>query len=206
MLSVRLRPMSNVGFAFGILSLVGVLSLFFSELCKHHRRKQMRHVGFEEIIPLLLPVHVAALREWTDPRHETELRRQVNPAAFRSVQRRRIRILIEVTKRIVHNTALLQDIGASQFYGGNPLMVQLGEELVEAGIRVRAYALLLLLRLYHRKATLVLGPFAFPQEFATLQKTIISDLLPAYELFKSKAAGFTSLRSTGFVEPLLNNL
>lgn len=198
--------MSNVAFAFGILSLLGVMSLFVGELCRHHRRKQMRNVGFEEIIPLLQPVHLEALREWTDPRHEMELRRHSNAGAFRSAQRRRIRILIEVTKRILHNTALLQDIGASQLEGGNALMEQLGGELVEAGITVRCYALVFLLRLYGRRAALILGPFAFPQELAKLQNTILSDLLPSYEKLKSKAAWFTLLRGTGFAETLLNSL
>jgi hypothetical protein len=198
--------MSNLAFVFCFALLAGVPVVIVYALVTHHRRKQMREVAFSEIIPLLMPANLPALLEMTNPYQENYLRGHLTRSEFRRVQRRRIRVLIEITKRILSNTALVQDLGAGQLYTRNNLMAELGEELVDAGARVRMYALLVLLRLYGRKLTLALGPFAFSPEFADLQHAVSFDLVPAYQLLKNKAAEFTLLRSAGFVEPLLQNL
>lgn len=198
--------MSNLSFALCLIPLAGVFSIFVFALVKHHRRKQVREVGFDEIIPFLTPTNLAPLLELTNSQNENYLRNHMSESALRVIQRRRVRLLIEITKRILRNTGLLQDLAASQLYSRNPLMAKLAEELIDVGATVRMYSMLALMRLYLRKAVLALGPFAFSTRLADFEKTVASDLVPAYERLKSKAAHFALLRSAASLEPLMQNL
>jgi len=198
--------MSNLSFALCILPFAGVISIFILALAKHHRRKQLREVGFDEVIPFLTPTNLATLLELTNPQNEKYLRSSVSKSEFRVVQRRRVRLLIEITKRILRNTGLLQDLAASQLYSCNPLMAKLAEELIDVGATTRMYSLFALTRLYLRKVVLALGPFAFSTRLADFEKMVASDLVPAYECLKSKAAHFALLRSAALLEPLMQNL
>src|SRR5579884_1444249 len=198
--------MSNFSFALCLFPLVGVMGVFALALSKHHRRKQMREAGFDEVIPFLAPTHLCAMLEWTDPKNESYLRSRNREPEFRAIQRRQLRLLIETTKRILRNSGLLQDLAAGQLYAENILLAKLAEELIEVGAKVRIYSLSVLMRLYWKKAVLALGPLAFSTQLADLEKTVSSSLVPTYQQLKSKIVDFTLLRSAGFVEQLIQNL
>lgn len=192
--------MNNIGFAVSLTFPAAALLLMLTALVRHQRRTKEKDI--DDVAPFFLPVNLSALAEFTSPAHERYLR----DSDARSMQRKRVRVLIELTKRMFHNAGLLQDLGAGQRCHHNPLLMNLGEELIDTGVQVRLCALLILPRLYIGRTMLAMGPFAFPFRCSDVRKPVVSDLVPAYELLKIKAIHFAVLKSAGFLDILAQNL
>lgn len=110
-----------------------------------HRAKGM----LEEVGTVTRPVDLAAFRNLVDPAEDEFLRANLPPAAFRRVQRERLRAAIVYVQRSAANAAVLLRIGEAMSRE-EPEMAALGREIADAALRLRMYALMVLVVLHAR--------------------------------------------------------
>ncbi len=103
----------------------------------------------EEIGTVTRPVDLAAFRNLVDPAEDEFLRQSLPPAAFRRVQRQRLRAAIVYVERSAANAAVLLRIGEA-LRREDPAAAAMGQEIADAALRLRVYALLVLAILHTR--------------------------------------------------------
>ena len=89
----------------------------------------------------LRPVDVIAFRNLVDSDEEQFLRENLPSAAFRSVQRERMRAAVEYVHCVAHNASVLLRLGEAARLSADPEIAQAGRDLVESALRIRIYAL-----------------------------------------------------------------
>jgi hypothetical protein len=99
-------------------------------------RKQMRVLDIE------------AFRNLVDVREEEFLRKNLETAQFRMVQRARLLAAAEYIVCASRNAAILHRFGEAARYSPNPSVAAAGEKLVNTAIRFRLYAFHGIARLY----------------------------------------------------------
>ena len=102
----------------------------------------------QHLAGLLLPVDVEAFRNLVDPAEEQFLRANLPPAAFRRIQRERLRAAIEYISCTARNAAVLVRVGEAARGSSDPVVAATGGELVDSAIRLRLYAFRSMVKLY----------------------------------------------------------
>jgi hypothetical protein len=93
-------------------------------------------------------VDVEAFRNLIDPEEQEYLRSQLPPAAFRKIQRERLRAAAEYISCAAHNAAVLLRMAEAARHSPDPQVTAMAEKLVENAIQLRLYALRAIPRLY----------------------------------------------------------
>jgi len=106
----------------------------------------------EELEGRIHPVDLDAFRNLTDPQEEDYLRANLRPGQFRSIQRERCRSALDYIRNSAHNAAFLMRMGEAATRSEDPRVAHAGRQLVDAALRLRAYAMLSSLQLYARMA------------------------------------------------------
>jgi hypothetical protein len=108
--------------------------------------------GLEDLAGCIRPVDLVAFRNLTDPEEEKFLRANLLPDEFRAIQRERIQAAMDYIRNTAHNAAFLLRLGETAARSTDPRIALAGRQLVDSALRLRAYALLSIAKLYVRKA------------------------------------------------------
>jgi hypothetical protein len=193
--------MSNVMFVLWMGFSAGLLCLFFYAAVLNIRNRNVRDVDLGEMIPSFLPVNVEPLA--TAIKSGSEDPRQGNTAA----ELQRVQLTIDSLRRMSHNAALLQRVGYSQLRSPNPLICELAQQMIDAGVHVRLYSFVGLAALHTwSHLRFIIGPLTHLPRVAHLQELLSSALVPAYEQLKDKAANLTCLKFSSLSEELAQSL
>lgn len=199
--------MSDTLFALWIGLSAVLLVLFIYAALSNLRSHQGRPVALDDLIPSFMPVDVEAFAELTDPTYERQLKQRLSGKELVIAQQKRIESTIELLRRMTGNAALLQRLGYSHLESSNPLIRDLAQQMIDAGVHVRFYTfvgliVLRLCRTFHLNPAQIM-PVARVSE---LQKMMAENLLPAYEHMKEKAGNLTCLKFSALHEALSQNL
>ena len=93
-------------------------------------------------------VDVEAFRNLIDPNEEDYLRGKLHPAAFRKIQRERLRTAAEYILCAAHNAAVLLSLAEAARLSPDPNVAAMAEKLIDNAIRLRLYAFQAIPRLY----------------------------------------------------------
>ncbi len=116
----------------------------------------------DDVVHFLHPVDVSLAESLLDPAADFELRWHSTPRAYREAQRRRMRLYLELVRRMSHNSKVLVEFGNAivrpETADGNGenggaqsnSSSSLASELQRAAISVRLYTLLALVKLRFR--------------------------------------------------------
>jgi hypothetical protein len=96
------------------------------------------------------PIDLEAFRNLVDPGEEDYLHANLSPSHFRAVQRERMRAALEYVGNAAHNAAFLLRMGEAATQSPDPRIAQAGSQLIDSALRLRAYALLSIAKLYVR--------------------------------------------------------
>src|ERR1700678_2005920 len=147
----------------------------------------------DDVIPFLYPVDISLAESLLDPASEFEYRWNLSPRQFRAAQRKRMRLYLELTRRMAHNSRVLVEYADAEKNSPDPRRASLAVALQEKAIEVRLYALLagikLRLCLFLRSDILAALP-----ALAHLRTTCDIDGLETYSALKTVAtAAFVQL-------------
>jgi hypothetical protein len=106
----------------------------------------------EDLAGRTKPVDIDAFRNLMDPGEEDFLRASLLPQEFRAIQRERIRAASEYIRNTAHNAACLLRLGEAAARSADPRIALAGRQLIDSALRLRAYALLSVCKLYLRMA------------------------------------------------------
>ena len=97
----------------------------------------------DDVIPFLYPVDISLAESLLDPAAEFEYRWKLSPSQFRAAQRKRMRMYLELTRRMAHNSRVLVEYADAEKNSPDPQRVSLASALQEKAIEVRLYSLLI---------------------------------------------------------------
>ncbi len=103
----------------------------------------------EDVGTVTRPVDLEAFQNLLDPAEDEFLRAMLPPAVFRRVQRERLRAAIGYVERSAANAAVLLRIGEA-LGKEEPAVAAIGREIVTAALRLRMYAILVIMILHLR--------------------------------------------------------
>jgi hypothetical protein len=106
-----------------------------------------RDVDADDVVPFLYPVDISLAESLLDPAAEFESRWKLSRAEFREAQRKRMRLYLELTRRMAHNAKVLIEYADAEKRSLDPRRVGLGTALQEKAIGVRLYSLLIGIKL-----------------------------------------------------------
>jgi hypothetical protein len=171
----------------------GVLACVYMLHCAWTRFPR-RDVDVDDVIPFLYPVDISLAESLLDPAAEFECRWTLGPLQFREAQRKRIRLFLEVTRRMAHNAKVLVEYAHShsEKNGDDPHRSSLASELQEKAIGVRLYSLLIGVKLrfwlvFHGEI------FNTMPVLSHLRTAGEIDGLQTYSALKAAAAAFVQL-------------
>jgi hypothetical protein len=198
--------MSDTLFALWIGLSVAMLLLFLFAAVASLRNRQGRPVALEELIPSFLPVDVEAFADLIGSAADG-VGQELSPEEFVALQRRRTQLAMKSLRRMASNAALLQRLGYSQLHCGNPLISDLAQQMIDAGVHVRLYTFigLVVLRassIFRLTSIEVLSA----AKVAELQNMLSGSLIPSYEQLKDKAGNLACLKFSGLHEALSQSL
>jgi hypothetical protein len=101
----------------------------------------------DDVIPFLYPVDVSLAESLLDPAVEFGYRWKLNPRQFRQAQRKRMRLYLELTRRMAHNSRVLVEYADAERKSGDPQRERAAAALQEKAIEVRLYSLLTCVKL-----------------------------------------------------------
>ena len=101
----------------------------------------------DDVIPFLYPVDLALAEALLDPAAEFECRWRMSRVQFREAQRKRMRLYLELTRRMAHNATVLVRYADAEKKSEDPRRVARATALQEKAIEVRLYALLTRIKL-----------------------------------------------------------
>lgn len=198
--------MSDTLFALWIGLSAAMLLLFLFAAVASLRNRQGRPVALDALIPSFLPVDVEAFADLVGSAADG-VGQELSPEEFLALQRRRTQLAMESLRRMASNAALLQRLGYSQLQCGNPLISDLAQQMIDAGVHVRLYTFIGLLSLrvssIFRLTSIEILSAA---KMAELESMLSGSLIPAYEQLKDKAGNFTCLKFSGLHEALSHSL
>src|SRR5271156_6212836 len=119
----------------------GALSCIYMLRCAW-RRFPKRDIDIDDVIPFLYPVDISLAESLLDPAAEFGFRWKLGPLQFREAQRKRMRLYLELTRRMAHNSKVLVEYADSEKNREDPRRANLASTLQEKAIEVRLYALL----------------------------------------------------------------
>ena len=101
----------------------------------------------DDVIPFLYPVDISLAESLLDPAAEFEFRWKLSPPQFRDAQRKRMRLYLELTRRMAHNATVLVQYADAEKNSHDPRRVSLASALQQKAIEVRLYSLLTRIKL-----------------------------------------------------------
>jgi hypothetical protein len=119
----------------------GAVSCIYMLRCAWFRFPK-RDVNADDVIPFLYPVDISLAESLLDPATAFEFRWKLRPRQFREAQRKRMRLYLELTRRMAHNATVLVEYADAEKNSQDPRRVTLASALQEKAIEVRLYALL----------------------------------------------------------------
>jgi hypothetical protein len=96
----------------------------------------------DDVIPFLYPVDLSLAESLLDPAADFQLRWKLTPPQLRAAQRKRLRLYLEVVRRMSHNSKVLVDYAIAEKNSADPQHALIASALQEKAIEVRLYALL----------------------------------------------------------------
>jgi hypothetical protein len=117
----------------------GALSCIYMLRCAWRR---FPHRDVDDVIPFLYPVDISLAESLLDPAAEFGFRWQLNPQQFRQAQRKRMRLYLELTRRMSHNSKVLVEYAVAERDSSDPRRATVASALQEKAIEVRLYSLL----------------------------------------------------------------
>jgi hypothetical protein len=162
----------------------GALSCIYMLRCAWSRFPR-RDVDVDDVIPFLYPVDLSLAESLLDPAAEFEFRWKLSPPQFREAQRKRMRLYLELTRRMAHNSRVLVEYADAEKHNPDPRRAGLASVLQDKAIEVRLYALLtgIKLRLWLLVRSSLLKPV-----LARLRTAGDIDGLKTYYALKTAAA------------------
>jgi hypothetical protein len=139
----------------------------------------------DDVIPFLYPVDISLAEALLDPAAEFEFRWKLRPRQFRETQGKRMRLYLELTRRMAHNATVLVKYADAEKNSQDPRRISLASALQEKAIEVRLYALLTKFRL---RFWLVFRSEACTPALAHLRTACEIDGLRTYGALKTAAA------------------
>ena len=100
-----------------------------------------RDVDVDDVVPFLYPVDISLAESLLDPAAEFESRWKLGRSQFREAQRKRMRLFLELTRRMAHNSKLLVEYADAEKNRQDPRRASLASALQEKAIEVRLYSL-----------------------------------------------------------------
>jgi hypothetical protein len=119
----------------------GALSCIYMLRCAWSRFPK-RDVDVDDVIPFLYPVDLSLAESLLDPAAEFEFRWKLSPRQFREAQRKRMRLYLELTRRMAHNSRVLVEYADAEKQSADLRRANLASALQDKAIEVRLYALL----------------------------------------------------------------
>ncbi|MFZ0420224.1 MAG: hypothetical protein WAM04_19125 [Candidatus Sulfotelmatobacter sp.] len=119
----------------------GALACIYMLRCAWSRFPR-RDVDADDVIPFLYPVDISLAESILDPAAEFECRWKLGPRRFREAQRKRMRLYLELTRRMAHNARVLVEYADAEKHSPDPRRVSLASALQETAVGVRLYSLL----------------------------------------------------------------
>ncbi len=120
-----------------VLSALMVLG-FLIRLAKGHAAEVR---GADDLREQIVAVDAQAFRNLTSPEEEEFLRRNLSPAKFRVIRRKRLRAALGYVAAVASNAAVLAKMGESARHSADPVVAEAGRKLVDDAIRLRISAL-----------------------------------------------------------------
>jgi hypothetical protein len=199
--------MANGLFALWIVPTGGLLLFFLYAASLNLRRREAPQVELDEVMPSLAPVNLHVFSDLVDPLRESELAQAHSQREFLALQRQRVRREIQYLSRMTQNAAALQRLGYGQLHSRNMLIASLAQEMIDAGVHVRLYTSIGLIALHLWQVSGLYGFIPMPvPKLSKLQRWLLSNLVPFYQLLKDKAEHIAALKYRGLHETLLQNL
>lgn len=195
--------MSETLFALWIGLSAALLLLFLYAAIANLRNRQGRPVALDELVQSFLPVDIDAFAELVSASVPAE----VSGKRLLALQRRRTQLAMDFLIRMNRNAALLQRLGYSQLQSGNPLIMDLAQQMIDAGVHVRLYTFIGLMALRVSRAfSFVSIAILSGTKVAELQKMMSGSLIPAYEQLREKTGNLTCLKFSALHEAVIQNL
>jgi hypothetical protein len=168
----------------------GVLACIYMLRCAWYRFPKR---DVDDVIPFLYPVDISLAESLLDPAAEFQYRWKLSPQQFRAAQRKRMRLYLELTRRMAHNSRVLVEYADFEKNSPDPCRVTLATALQEKAIEVRLYALLTTIKLrtwLFLRSDMLIAMAALPH----LRTACEIDGLQTYSALKSAAtAAFVRL-------------
>ena len=124
----------------------GALACIYMLRCGWSRFPK-RDVDVDDVVPFLYPVDISLAESLLDPAAEFEFRWKLSRLEFREAQRKRMRLYLEVTRRMAHNSKVLVQFADAEKNNQDPRRVLLASALQQKAIEVRLYSLMTRIRL-----------------------------------------------------------
>jgi hypothetical protein len=119
----------------------GALSCIYMLRCAWSRFPK-RDVDVDDVVPFLYPVDISLAESLLDPAAEFEFRWKLAPLQFREARRKRMRLYLEITRRMAHNATVLVQYADAEKNSTDPRRVTVATAMQEKAVEVRLYALL----------------------------------------------------------------
>jgi hypothetical protein len=199
--------MSDTLFAVWIGLSAAMLLMFVYAAVASLRNRQGRPIALDELIPSFLPVDVETFAKLVAAVGANDKAQELSRKEYLKLQRKRTELAIDCLKRMSQNAALLQRLGYSQLECGNPLISDLAQQMIDAGVHVRLYTFIGLLAL-HASSIFRLTSIEIlsAAKVAELENMLSASLIPAYEQLKDKAGNLTCLKFSGLHEAISQSL
>jgi hypothetical protein len=146
-----------------------------------------------DAIPFLMEVDYDQLEALLDAADEQNLRGHLSKREFRKAQQKRMRLLLELLRRMIANARVLSELGESDqrrgWRAGQPEWVQLGAELAEAATKFWGGAASIQIAVHGELILSVLFPFLKTDNIAGLRNYGGFDLFECYQRMVNAAMG-----------------
>ncbi|MGD0568110.1 MAG: hypothetical protein ABSA78_06865 [Candidatus Sulfotelmatobacter sp.] len=160
----------------------------------------------DDVVHFLYPVDLSLAESLLDPAEDFSLRWSLSPRAYREAQRRRMRLYLELVRRMAHNSVVLVEFGNAAC-AGEKLEAAVVSELQQAAIKVRLYSTFARLNLRIR---LLLPSGAFGviplPDLPRMRKVADLDGPKTYDELRTAAAAAFMQLQPGDLEGLTRNL
>jgi hypothetical protein len=164
----------------------GTVSCIYMLYCAWSRFPR-RDVDVDDVVPFLYPVDISLAESLLDPATEFEFRWKLGPVEFRKAQRKRMRLFLEIVRRMSHNATVLIRYADAEKNSPDPRRARLASTMQERAVEVRLYALLARIRL--RFWLLLRSDMLMPKQvLARLRTAGEIDGLQTYSALKVAAA------------------
>jgi hypothetical protein len=172
----------------------------------YHAWTRFPRRDIDDVVHFLYPVDLALAESLLDPAADFALVWSLSPRDYREAQRRRMRLYLELVRRMAHNSVVLVEFGDAVSRDGSLTDGPASALLQQAAIKVRLYSGCACVRLRVR----LLFPSALRvmpmPKLARLREIAALDGLKAYDELKTAATqAFVRLRPAE-LEALTRNL